>query len=537
MDGQTLRYLYEYDKIILETNGAGNETAHNVYGTNLVSRTAAGETLYYMYNGHGDVTALLDNAGIIRAGYYYDAFGSVLEHTGTDSSITYAGYQYDKETGLYYLNSRMYDPGIARFLQEDAFRGSKSDPLSLNLYTYCANNPIIYCDLSGYSPVTVTWEGYVQTIDSSELSTYERSGWAVFKGNAYADKMYIDANATVDKIYVSSGTTTKIRNNGSVGRIETGDYSTTNIYNGTSGNINSIYTGSYSNTGIYSYTDINNVSPGIGSNGYIFNMAHKATNNVSSVSYWYSYGVEYSATGTPYTGPVYATVTMGENKEIILNGLKSIGKGIVNFFQGLGSAVLESLTLDTSSELEVYYSRDNETIYLVGKTVGSATMTVVGTISTIASGVGDVAVSWTGVGELVTLPATAYCAGVTTVSAVNTGKNVGNLINEIKSNGSSSGNGESNGNSNNWGNRDTLQDHFDRHGSDFGAKDPNDYAKKANDFYNDRSNHQVKVDENGVTRVYDPNTNTFGSYNSDGTTRTFYKPTGGQKYFDSQPGK
>ena len=48
MDGQTLRYLYEYDKIILETNVAGNETAHNVYGTNLVSRTAAGETLYYM---------------------------------------------------------------------------------------------------------------------------------------------------------------------------------------------------------------------------------------------------------------------------------------------------------------------------------------------------------------------------------------------------------------------------------------------------------------------------------------------------------
>ena len=118
-DGQTLRYLYEYDKIILETNGAGNETAHNVYGTNLVSRTAAGETLYYMYNGHGDVTALLDNAGTIRASYYYDAFGSVLEHTGMDSNVTYAGYQYDKETGLYYLNSRMYDPGIARFLQED----------------------------------------------------------------------------------------------------------------------------------------------------------------------------------------------------------------------------------------------------------------------------------------------------------------------------------------------------------------------------------------------------------------------------------
>ncbi|MNO08594.1 tRNA nuclease WapA precursor [compost metagenome] len=34
-----------------------------------------------------------------------------------DNTITYAGYQYDKETGLYYLNARMYDPKLARFLQ------------------------------------------------------------------------------------------------------------------------------------------------------------------------------------------------------------------------------------------------------------------------------------------------------------------------------------------------------------------------------------------------------------------------------------
>jgi len=36
-----------------------------------------------------------------------------------DNPIRYAGYQYDEETGLYYLNARMYDPTIARFLQGD----------------------------------------------------------------------------------------------------------------------------------------------------------------------------------------------------------------------------------------------------------------------------------------------------------------------------------------------------------------------------------------------------------------------------------
>lgn len=88
-----------------------------------------------------------------------------------------------------------------------------------------------------------------------------------------------------------------------------------------------------------------------------------------------------------------------------------------------------------------------------------------------------------------------------------------------------------------WGNQDTLQDHFDRHGTDFGSTNPQEYAASANDFYNNRGNYQIKVDSNGVTRVYDPSNNIFGSYNADGSTRTYFKPTDGQIYFDRQTGK
>lgn len=42
---------------------------------------------------------------------------------------------------------------------------------------------------------------------------------------------------------------------------------------------------------------------------------------------------------------------------------------------------------------------------------------------------------------------------------------------------------------------------------------------------------------NGVIRVYDSNTNTFGVYNSNGKTITFFKPSHGQRYFDTQPGE
>ena len=109
---------------------------------------------------NGDVVTLRSD-GEIAATYYYDAFGNVLSKTGeADNSILYAGYQYDEETGLYYVNARMYDPVTARFLQADTYLGNINDPLSLNLYTYCLNNPDRYVDPSGHSAV-LTILGFV----------------------------------------------------------------------------------------------------------------------------------------------------------------------------------------------------------------------------------------------------------------------------------------------------------------------------------------------------------------------------------------
>ena len=51
----------------------------------------------------------------------------------------------DALTGHYYLRARFYNPIIARFTQEDTYRGD-----GLNLYAYVANNPIRYVDPSGY---------------------------------------------------------------------------------------------------------------------------------------------------------------------------------------------------------------------------------------------------------------------------------------------------------------------------------------------------------------------------------------------------
>ena len=55
------------------------------------------------------------------------------------------GQQYDPVSRQYYLRARFYNPVIARFTQEDTYRGD-----GLNLYAYCRNNPVYYVDPSGH---------------------------------------------------------------------------------------------------------------------------------------------------------------------------------------------------------------------------------------------------------------------------------------------------------------------------------------------------------------------------------------------------
>lgn len=87
-----------------------------------------------------------------------------------------------------------------------------------------------------------------------------------------------------------------------------------------------------------------------------------------------------------------------------------------------------------------------------------------------------------------------------------------------------------------WGRPETLQDHFDRHGAEFGAADIYDYAAQAHALYH-RPGVEAKVDAAGTLRIYDPASGAFGAYNPDGTTKTFFRPRRGQAYFDRQPGR
>jgi pyocin large subunit-like protein len=89
-----------------------------------------------------------------------------------------------------------------------------------------------------------------------------------------------------------------------------------------------------------------------------------------------------------------------------------------------------------------------------------------------------------------------------------------------------------------WGRPETLPDHFARHGSDFHARDADDYAAQANAFLQraEAAGLPAKRDRDGSLRIYERATGTFGAYNADGTAKTFFKP-GSDSYFERQPGE
>ena len=110
----------------------------------------------------------MNATGEIKAKYTYDSWSntiSVTDSTGnqiTDETsiglvnpIRYRGYYLDSETGMYYLQSRYYDPGTCRFINADSQLNPKTGLSGMNLFAYCNNNSIIHSDPNGHIPFFV----------------------------------------------------------------------------------------------------------------------------------------------------------------------------------------------------------------------------------------------------------------------------------------------------------------------------------------------------------------------------------------------
>jgi len=154
INNKTLLILYIYD----ETGspiGMKMRTASQTKGVF--------DEYFFEKNLQGDIVAVYNSEGEKIGTYTYDAWGNFTvtlastntaaenEIVNTYNPFRYRGYYYDVETGLYYLQSRYYNPAWGRFINADAYISTGQGLLGNNMFAYCNNNPIMFVDPNGRS--------------------------------------------------------------------------------------------------------------------------------------------------------------------------------------------------------------------------------------------------------------------------------------------------------------------------------------------------------------------------------------------------
>ena len=152
----TYQYVYNGSQLVQMTVGSHKlEFFYDASGAPVVVLWN-GTPYYYVTSLQGDVVLILDNTGELVVSYDYDAWGNILAiggslapTLGAYNPLRYRGYVYDSETGLYYLQSRYYNPIWGRFLNADALVSTGQGNLGNNMFAYCRNNPVSRKDASG----------------------------------------------------------------------------------------------------------------------------------------------------------------------------------------------------------------------------------------------------------------------------------------------------------------------------------------------------------------------------------------------------
>ena len=155
VNGMAYNYHYLGDQLV-ELTWGGNKLHFTYDSTGPLSVNYNGTEYFYVKNAQGDVTGLVSTSGTRVVTYTYDAWGNPLSTSGTMAStlgsvtpLRYRGYVYDTETGLYYLQSRYYNPTWGRFINADAYLSTGQGFNGHNMFAYCGNNLISRYDVGG----------------------------------------------------------------------------------------------------------------------------------------------------------------------------------------------------------------------------------------------------------------------------------------------------------------------------------------------------------------------------------------------------
>lgn len=163
---QTRYYLGNYEQEIDHISNTVKKVHYLPGNSVLIIDNEDNETLYYGYVDYqGSLMALANSTGIIRNGKFaYDPWGKRRnpENWSEDDNRTtwtvnrgYTRHEHLDEFGIINMNGRVYDPFTASFFSPDPYVQAPDNWMNFNRYAYCLNNPFIYTDPTGESPLLV----------------------------------------------------------------------------------------------------------------------------------------------------------------------------------------------------------------------------------------------------------------------------------------------------------------------------------------------------------------------------------------------
>jgi RHS repeat-associated protein len=150
-------YIYSFDgKLLAEYNTYGVCVRDYVYmGGKLIAEYNYLSSQYYYYTSDqiNSTKIVTDGTGAVVYAAALDPYGGI-QNTWVntfDPTLKFSGKERDGESGLDYFGARYFDKTQYRFISVDPRMrsGLPEDSQSLNLYSYCGNNPESFLDSNG----------------------------------------------------------------------------------------------------------------------------------------------------------------------------------------------------------------------------------------------------------------------------------------------------------------------------------------------------------------------------------------------------
>jgi RHS repeat-associated protein len=393
-------------------------------------------TRYFHTDNLGSIAVITDETGAVVERDGYDAWGKrrfpngADDPTGSLTSQTTRGFTGQEElsdVGLVHLNGRVYDPLIARMMSADPVVPDPMNGQAWNRYSYVINNPLAFTDPSGYCFLGLC--GLGNDISSFFNNIFKQIG-RVLRGTPILGSIVTIAAAALCAPV------------GPVCAVAAAFLTTTAVAGMASGNIGAgLKAGLIAAATAVAFYEVGNltnaiagvdpnqahIQPQFGTAAYDFNVvAHAAVGCGAAVASGQQCGPGALAGGvTSAAGPV-------------INGHGFVFGLVANSALGGGAAVLGGGKFENGAITGAFG-------YLFNSEGGGKALSMM-------------------IGR--TIPGLGFVLDMLFAPPAGSNSSLDKLLDKLD-----------------WGNLNTLQDHFDCHGSDFGATDPIDYAVKARDWF------------------------------------------------------